>query len=53
MPSFEVPSKIEFRDSLPKTLIGKPSRKELLAEEQRKAAGFGPADNDLPDAATA
>ncbi len=50
--SFEVPSKIEFRDSLPKTLIGKPSRKELMAEEQRKTAGFAPDDNDLPDAAT-
>jgi len=50
--TFEVPSKIEFREHLPKTLIGKPSRKELLAEEQRKAAGFAPAGDDLPDAAT-
>jgi long-chain acyl-CoA synthetase len=28
----EIPSAIEFRDSLPKTLIGKLSKKELRAE---------------------
>jgi long-chain acyl-CoA synthetase len=50
--SFEVPSRIEFRDSLPKTLIGKPSRKALVAEEKRKAAGFAPAEENMPDAAT-
>ena len=48
--SFEMPSKIEFRDELPKTLIGKPSRKELVAEEQRRAAGYGPSRDDREDA---
>jgi len=32
----EMPAQIEFRDSLPKTLIGKLSKKELVAEEARK-----------------
>jgi long-chain acyl-CoA synthetase len=32
----ERPSQIEFRDSLPKTLIGKLSKKELVAEEKEK-----------------
>jgi len=49
--SFEMPSKIEFRDSLPKTLIGKASRKELIAEERRRAVSHGPAETDLQDAA--
>jgi long-chain acyl-CoA synthetase len=48
--SFEMPSKIEFRDHLPKTLIGKPSRKELLAEEERRVARHGPAADDVTDA---
>ncbi len=34
----EMPKQIEFRDSLPKTLIGKLSKKELVAEERAKAA---------------
>jgi len=34
----EMPAQIEFRDSLPKTLIGKLSKKELVAEEARKRA---------------
>ena len=29
----EMPSEIEFRDRLPKTMIGKLSKKELVAEE--------------------
>ncbi|MGE0701452.1 MAG: long-chain fatty acid--CoA ligase, partial [Hyphomicrobiaceae bacterium] len=37
----EMPSEIEFRDSLPKTLIGKLSKKELKEEEARKAAARG------------
>jgi len=49
--SFEMPSKIEFRDSLPKTLIGKPSRKELVAEEKRRASDLEPVNDDLQDAA--
>lgn len=34
----EMPSEIEFRDSLPKTMIGKLSKKELVAEEKQKQA---------------
>jgi long-chain acyl-CoA synthetase len=33
----EIPAEIEFRDELPKTLIGKLSKKELKAEVQGKA----------------
>ncbi|MCY4503003.1 MAG: long-chain fatty acid--CoA ligase, partial [Alphaproteobacteria bacterium] len=32
----EVPKHIEFRDELPKTMIGKLSKKELVAEEAAK-----------------
>ena len=32
----ELPKFIEFRDSLPKTMIGKLSKKELVAEELAK-----------------
>ncbi len=32
----EMPSEIEFRDALPKTMIGKLSKKELVAEEAAK-----------------
>ncbi|MFZ5706728.1 MAG: long-chain-fatty-acid--CoA ligase [Pseudomonadota bacterium] len=35
----ELPREIEIRQSLPKTLIGKLSKKELVAEEAKKAAG--------------
>ncbi len=35
----EMPRAIEIRDELPKTLIGKLSKKELVAEEQAKANG--------------
>ena len=34
--SIEMPKQIEFRDELPKTLIGKLSKKELIAEEAAK-----------------
>lgn len=34
----ELPSEIEFRDSLPKTMIGKLSKKELAAEEAERRA---------------
>ena len=34
----ELPSQIEFRDALPKTMIGKLSKKELVAEEKAKIA---------------
>ncbi|XSG82786.1 MAG: long-chain-fatty-acid--CoA ligase [Methyloligella sp. ZOD6] len=33
----EIPAEIEFRDSLPKTMIGKLSKKELVAEERQRA----------------
>ncbi|MEQ1653324.1 MAG: long-chain fatty acid--CoA ligase [Hyphomicrobium sp.] len=32
----ELPAQIEFRDSLPKTMIGKLSKKELVAEEAQR-----------------
>ena len=35
--TFELPRRVEFRDELPRTLIGKPSRRELIDEELRKA----------------
>jgi long-chain acyl-CoA synthetase len=35
----EMPSQIEFRASLPKTMVGKLSKKELVAEEAAKHAG--------------
>ena len=33
-----MPAEIEFREELPKTLIGKLSKKELVAEEKDQAA---------------
>ena len=40
----EMPGAIEIRDSLPKTMVGKLSRKELVAEERerREAGGTAP-----------
>ena len=35
----ELPREVEIRDTLPKTLIGKLSKKELVEEELQKAAG--------------
>ena len=35
----ELPADIEFRDKLPKTMIGKLSKKELKAEEMEKKRG--------------
>jgi long-chain acyl-CoA synthetase len=32
----EMPKEIEFRSELPKTLVGKLSKKELVAEEEEK-----------------
>lgn len=34
----EMPTEFEFRDSLPKTMIGKLSKKDLVEEEKRKRA---------------
>ncbi|MEM7226135.1 MAG: long-chain fatty acid--CoA ligase [Pseudomonadota bacterium] len=36
--TFEIPRRIEFRDRLPLTIIGKPSRHQLIAEEQKQQA---------------
>jgi long-chain acyl-CoA synthetase len=35
---YKVPRLVEFRDELPKTMVGKVLRKELRAEELRKLA---------------
>jgi long-chain acyl-CoA synthetase len=35
---FEIPRRIEFREDIPKTLVGKPLRRELVAQEQRRSA---------------
>lgn len=35
----EMPKEIEIRDSLPKTMVGKLSRKELVAEEEARRGG--------------
>ena len=40
----EQPAALEFRDALPHTSVGKLSRKELIAEERRKAAAHEPAE---------
>jgi long-chain acyl-CoA synthetase len=34
----ELPTALEIRDSLPRTVVGKLSKKELIEEERRKAA---------------
>jgi len=39
----ELPSAIEFRESLPKTAVGKLSKKELVAEEAARRAAVEPA----------
>ena len=36
----ELPAEIEFRDALPKTMIGKLSKKELKAEETQRQSGI-------------
>jgi long-chain acyl-CoA synthetase len=45
----EMPRQVEFRDALPKSLIGKLSKKELIAEERARHAASvknGPIQND-------
>jgi len=44
----ERPRHVEFRDDLPKTLIGKLSKKELVAEERVRAETAAPADAASP-----
>ena len=34
--AYKVPRQVEFRDELPKTMVGKVLRKELRAEELRR-----------------
>ena len=43
----EMPAALEFRDSLPKTVVGKLSKKELVAEERCKAASATPSTTNL------
>ena len=38
----EMPKQVEFRNELPKTLIGKLSKKELIAEEASKQVNESP-----------
>jgi long-chain acyl-CoA synthetase len=38
---YRVPKKIEFRDSLPETMVGKVLRRKLVEEEKEKAAKAG------------
>ena len=38
---YNVPKHVEFRDSLPETLVGKVLRRELLREEKEKATATG------------
>ena len=35
----ELPAEVEFRDALPKTMVGKLSKKELKAEEAKRRQG--------------
>ena len=37
--AYKVPRLVEFREELPKTMVGKVLRKELRAEELRKIKG--------------
>src|SRR5262249_35566883 len=48
----EMPKLIEFRESLPKTLIGKPSKRALEEEEAARAQGRKPAPPDRQTALT-
>jgi len=45
----ELPREVEIRDSLPKTMVGKLSKKELVAEELAKAAAHAAAAKDKED----
>jgi len=45
----EMPRQVEFRDALPKTLIGKLSKKELIAEERARYEAEGGNNNDVRD----
>ncbi len=51
--NYKVPRHVEFRESLPKTMVGKVLRRALRAEEDRRAQGCGvpPVQDDASDAA--
>jgi long-chain acyl-CoA synthetase len=36
MAAYKVPTSVEFRDELPKTLVGKILRRELVAQEKER-----------------
>ena len=42
--TIEMPHEVEFRDTLPKTMVGKLSKKELVEEEEAKRAADATAD---------
>ncbi len=39
--AYKAPKQVEFRDSLPKTMVGKILRRQLIAEDKEKAAKAG------------
>jgi long-chain acyl-CoA synthetase len=47
---FEIPRRVEFRETLPRTLLGKPSRRDLIAEEVRRKQAT-PADQSVDPSA--
>jgi long-chain acyl-CoA synthetase len=40
--AYRAPKRVEFRDELPETMIGKVLRRVLMAEERQKAAAQTP-----------
>ncbi len=42
---FEIPRRVEFREEIPKTLVGKPLRRKLVEEERRRAEAAGHRDS--------
>ncbi len=49
--NYKVPREVEFRDSLPKTMVGKTLRRALRAEEEAKLRAAGLADEQPDDIA--
>jgi len=43
MAAYKVPTSVEFRDELPKTLVGKILRRELVAQEKERQKQAVPA----------
>ncbi len=48
--SYKIPRQVEFRDSLPKSIVGKVLRRMLRAEEDQRAASASSAEMHLPAA---